>query len=94
MERAAALDARRGGVLEGSGLGTSTTQVGEPPFDAPGKKATFKRIARVDLHFPDYVSAGARDLIKKLLTKDPQARMALADVEKHPWIIRKTNPDP
>eukprot|EP00629_Pelagomonadales_sp_RCC1024_P015554 CAMPEP_0119279632 /NCGR_PEP_ID=MMETSP1329-20130426/21205_1 /TAXON_ID=114041 /ORGANISM="Genus nov. species nov., Strain RCC1024" /LENGTH=371 /DNA_ID=CAMNT_0007280187 /DNA_START=191 /DNA_END=1303 /DNA_ORIENTATION=+ len=66
--------------------------VGEPPFDAPGKKATFKRISRVDLHFPDYVSAGARDLIKKLLTKDPQARMALADVEKHPWIIRKTNP--
>ena len=68
--------------------------VGEPPFDAPGKKATFKRISRVDLHFPDYVSAGARDLITRLLVKDPKERMLLDDVAKHPWIVRKTNPDP
>lgn len=64
--------------------------VGEPPFDAPGKKATFKRISRVDLRFPDYVSAGARDLITKLLVKDPALRMSLHDVIKHPWVIRKS----
>jgi len=68
--------------------------VGEPPFDAPGKKATFKRISRVDLNFPAYVSAGARDLITKLLAKDPKMRVSLSEVERHPWIVRKTNPDP
>jgi len=60
--------------------------VGEPPFDAPGKKATFKRISRVDLHFPDHVKAGARDLILKLLVKNPKERIALPDVVKHPWV--------
>ena len=52
--------------------------VGEPPFDAPGKKATFKRISRVDLNFPAYVSAGARDLITRLLAKDPKTGSRLA----------------
>ena len=65
-----------------------------PPFDAPGKKATFKRISRVDLNFPAYVSAGARDLITRLLAKDPKTRLSLSEVERHPWIVRKTNPDP
>ncbi|KAJ1448500.1 kinase-like domain-containing protein [Pelagophyceae sp. CCMP2097] len=65
--------------------------VGEPPFDAPGKKATFKRISRVDIHFPDFVSAGARDIITRLLAKEPKDRLSLVDVAKHPWIVRKTN---
>ena len=43
------------------------------PFDAPGKTATFKRISAVDLNFPAYVSAGARDLITRLLAKDPKS---------------------
>jgi len=68
--------------------------VGEPPFEAQGKKATFKRISRVDLRFPDYVSAGARDLITRLLAKDPRNRLTLTEVAKHPWVVRKTNPDP
>ena len=65
--------------------------VGEPPFDAPGKKATFKRISRVDINFPNFVSAGARDLINKLLVKDPRLRISLKDVVKHPWVLRKAN---
>ena len=39
--------------------------VGSPPFEAEGKKATFRRISRVDLHFPDEVPLGARDLISR-----------------------------
>mmetsp|Transcript_4865 Transcript_4865/g.6889 ORF Transcript_4865/g.6889 Transcript_4865/m.6889 type:complete len:262 (+) Transcript_4865:263-1048(+) len=61
--------------------------VGEPPFDAPGKKATFKRISKVDITFPEHVTAGARDLILKLLVKQPHLRISLQDVAKHPWII-------
>ena len=38
-----------------------------PPFeDHSSERATFKRIAKVDLSFPDYISDSARDFIKKV----------------------------
>lgn len=41
--------------------------VGSPPFeDQSGYRATYKRIARVDLHIPDHVSTEASDLIQKV----------------------------
>jgi serine/threonine protein kinase len=39
--------------------------VGDPPFNAEGQQATYRRIRYVDLQFPNIVSAGARDLIGK-----------------------------
>mmetsp|Transcript_18325 Transcript_18325/g.22275 ORF Transcript_18325/g.22275 Transcript_18325/m.22275 type:complete len:302 (+) Transcript_18325:1-906(+) len=65
--------------------------VGEPPFEAEGHSATYKRIAHVDLHFPIYVSDLARDFIRKLLQKEPSARMSLNKVPFHPWIIKMCN---
>ena len=41
---------------------------------------------QVDLKFPPHVSSMARDLISKLLVKDPKQRMALSAVAQHPWI--------
>jgi serine/threonine protein kinase len=41
--------------------------VGSPPFEEEGGyKATYKRIAAVDLHFPEFISEGAKDLISKV----------------------------
>ena len=40
--------------------------VGKPPFEAEGHSETYRRITKVDLRFPDYVSSGARDLISKV----------------------------
>jgi len=41
--------------------------VGSPPFEElSGYGATYKRIARVDLKIPDFVSAEARDLISRV----------------------------
>lgn len=39
--------------------------VGNPPFEAEGYRATYRRISNVDLKFPSHVSAGARDLISR-----------------------------
>ncbi|XP_029186576.2 aurora kinase C-like isoform X1 [Acropora millepora] len=64
--------------------------VGKPPFEAEGHHATYNRISRVDLKFPDYVSAGARDLISKLLIHDPHKRLPLNGVLAHPWIRNNT----
>lgn len=62
--------------------------VGNPPFEAEGHSETYRRIVKVDLKFPSHVSEGARDLISKLLRHDPQKRLPLAEVLKHPWIVQ------
>jgi serine/threonine protein kinase len=41
--------------------------VGIPPFeDRSSDKATYRRIAKVDLQFPPFVSESARDLISQV----------------------------
>lgn len=60
---------------------------GHAPFEAPDAKQTYERIVKVDLKFPSHVSMEARDLIKRMLRKDPSKRMPLGTVQSHPWII-------
>lgn len=42
------------------------------------------------MKFPSHIRPEARDLITKLLIKDPTQRMLLKDVENHPWIKMNT----
>ena len=72
------------------GILTYEFLVGSPPFEAEGWRATYSRISRVDLKFPPHVSSGAKDLISRLLVKEPNKRMKLADLPKHPWIVHYT----
>lgn len=65
--------------------------VGNPPFEAEGHRATYRRISSVDLKFPDIVTEGARDLISRLLVKEQGRRMKLTDLPAHPWIIAHTS---
>ncbi|KAJ3190659.1 spindle assembly checkpoint kinase [Irineochytrium annulatum] len=75
--------------------------VGVPPFeDHTSYKATYRRIAKVDLHVPEFVSSEAKDLIKKfesltspaskLLQYDPEKRLRLDMVKVHPWVVMHT----
>ncbi|CAM9698360.1 unnamed protein product [Phaeothamnion confervicola] len=61
--------------------------VGVPPFEAEGHNATYRRISRVDLHVPAHVSDEAKDLITRLLQKEPRKRLALPAILTHPWIV-------
>lgn len=63
--------------------------VGDPPFEAEGHSATYRRISRVDLRFPKGVPEDAQDLISKLLVKDPRKRIALELIPNHPWVLRQ-----
>lgn len=62
----------------------------KPPFMDDDRERTMQRISDVDLKFPEYpeISLSAKDLIKRLLQKDPKKRMAPAKVLCHPWILR------
>lgn len=67
---------------------------GQPPFEAQTRNETYRRISRVDLLFPSYVSDDARDLMSKLLNKDPAHRLSLARVLEHPWILNNAENPP
>lgn len=47
---------------------------------------TYARIRAVDLQFTPRFSDKAKDLIRKMLHKDPKQRMRLEDVPSHPFI--------
>lgn len=62
---------------------------GAPPFeDLAGYNATYKRIAKVDLHVPSSVSEEAKEVIERLLVFEPEKRLPLTEVLKHPWIVK------
>jgi aurora kinase len=77
--------------------------VGEAPFeDTP--VMTQRRIARGEMTVPSFISPEAKDLIKRvsdkartsknltdlpqLLVLDPEKRIPLEQVSKHPWILK------
>ncbi|KAK9240975.1 kinase-like domain-containing protein [Lipomyces kononenkoae] len=62
--------------------------VGNPPFEEPAHKATYKRISKVDLKIPPYVSVEAADLIRRLLQHQPERRFPLDQIPEHPWIVK------
>lgn len=59
---------------------------GYPPFEAPGQRETCNRIRRVDFEIPEDISPGARDLITKLLRRDPTKRITIREILDHDWI--------
>ncbi|KAH8425646.1 aurora family serine/threonine-protein kinase [Aspergillus melleus] len=61
--------------------------VGEAPFeDTP--VMTQRRIARADMSVPSFVSPEAKDLIKRLLVLEPEKRISLDEIQRHPWILK------
>lgn len=60
--------------------------VGRPPFESTTYDETYRKITKAIFSFPAYVSEAARDLIKSLLVVNPDQRLDLDGVLKHPWI--------
>ena len=62
---------------------------GYAPFEGDNNKEVFKRILSQDLEFdPEYwttISEGAKDLITKMLKKDPKERISVNDALNHRW---------
>lgn len=40
--------------------------VGSPPFESNDTEKTYEKIRRLDINYPTYLSAGAKDLISKV----------------------------
>jgi serine/threonine protein kinase len=61
---------------------------GKTPFLAPSEEDTVAKAAVVEFHFPDtvVVSDAAKDLISKLLKKDPAERLTAQGIMSHKWM--------
>jgi serine/threonine protein kinase len=63
-----------------------TLLVGKPPFDTDAVKSTLTRVVMADYIMPSHLSDNAKDLIDRLLKKNPKDRIRLRDIIKHSFI--------
>ncbi|KAJ7967687.1 Calcium-dependent protein kinase [Quillaja saponaria] len=63
---------------------------GGPPFWAENEKGIFESVLNDEIDFETQpwpsISEGAKDLVKKMLTRDPKKRITSTQVLEHPWI--------
>lgn len=65
--------------------------VGKAPFFSnTAHHDTYRSIVDGKYVIPSFVTAPARHLIGKLMVVDPDRRLPLEEVMKHPWIIQQT----
>ena len=55
------------------------------PFEDPNTANLYKKILSGDFEIPKWVSAPAKDLLKGLLTTDPNKRFTIEKVKNHLW---------
>ena len=61
---------------------------GRPPFIADTVVATYDMIATAPLELPREPSAELGDLLRRLLEKDPDKRIKVAEAKQHPWVTK------
>ncbi|CAJ1050371.1 aurora kinase A [Xyrichtys novacula] len=70
--------------------------VGKPPFEAKTHEDTYRRISRVEYTYPaqSNISAGAKDLVARLLKHNPMQRLPTQGVLSHPWVVQTSTKKP
>jgi len=63
---------------------------GSPPFSADSKRETQHRVLHDQIRLPTYLSAEAKDLLKKLLKRTPTSRLGAGEgdaeeIKEHAW---------
>lgn len=58
---------------------------GSLPFDDENIPNLFKKIKQGSYSFPNYLTPGARDLIRRMLIVQPLERITIPEIRQHPW---------
>ena len=61
--------------------------VGRLPFDDEDIKVLYKHIKSADFYMPKFLSNSAQDLLKKILNCNPNKRIRIEDIKKHPFYL-------
>jgi len=66
-----------------------------PPFFEDQEEPLFQQILNGHYDFPpefwSEVSNNAKDIVRRLMTVDPQARMNVVQAKAHPWMMVELN---
>jgi serine/threonine protein kinase len=60
---------------------------GTLPFQNEDMNKLYEQINRCKVDYPNWMPVDAKDLISRLLTKDPSTRYSLEDVKGHSWFL-------
>lgn len=58
------------------------------PFESSTTQGLYMKILSGDFFVPEFLTAGARDVLKSMICVDPEKRIRIPDLVKHPWIIK------
>lgn len=58
---------------------------GKQPFYDDDEEVLLDKVSEGAVDYPEYLSPGARDLIERLLERNPKKRYSLSKVKRHPW---------
>ena len=58
------------------------------PFEDNDNEVLFKKILECKLIFPNYVKEDGKDLIKKILVTEPEKRITIPEIKKHPFFLK------
>ena len=61
------------------------------PFEDKNNENLFKKILKCNVDYPKYMSNEAKNLLNKILVNDPDKRINIEDIKKHPFFIRGKN---
>ena len=57
------------------------------PFEDKDNDLLFEKILECKLVFPKYISKKAKDLMQKILVTDPEKRITIPEIKKHPFYL-------
>ena len=61
------------------------------PFEDPQNEVLFRKIMKCKLEYPNFISNNAKSLLKKILINDPNKRIKIVDIKKHPFYLQGEN---
>ncbi|EAY06067.1 hypothetical protein TVAG_244990 [Trichomonas vaginalis G3] len=56
------------------------------PFDDPNIQSLMQKIVYRNVTYPPHFSPKLKDLLEKMLNKDPKERITFEEIKKHPWL--------
>ncbi|KAI6187771.1 Protein kinase domain-containing protein [Aphelenchoides besseyi] len=68
--------------------------VGALPFDDDNLRNLLEKVKKGVFHIPHFVPADCQSLLRAMIEVDPQKRIALQDVFRHPWVVGNTKSEP
>ncbi|KAI0528994.1 hypothetical protein KFK09_001539 [Dendrobium nobile] len=68
--------------------------VGHYPFLGETLQETYDKIVNNPMFLPDDINPQLRNLLERLLCKDPKHRITLPAVAEHPWVVEEDGPIP